>query len=257
MTPGTALKMLDMIEGTGQRVDLLTARVQALEAVVLMLVVSCAGLLVLCWFQLAALYCLARATLGPPPWEIDPTNPDPMTNWIWTDEPTRPPPRESAGRARDPIPQEGNDVLTRLPNAAELAAARLANEADRVRQTVGNWTPPKATTGAKPDESADDAPSIGNGGADPKPLRPCSVLVVAATADEADQLVRELRDRATTYTAAGTGGSLVGRAFDIIVYRPGWRGEKTQTHNPHPAADQWRTAVVRTRATRPGVELYL
>lgn len=130
--------------------------------------------------------------------------------------------------------------------AAEVAAANLANQAGKVRDAVGRWAAPKPKTdtlGAPPDAK----PGL------------CSVLVVAATDDKARQLVNELRDAPAEFTHVGTHGSLIGRGFDLIVYRPGWRGVKTTATNPHPAADTWKEAICLTRFRDPRQkwELYL
>ena len=69
MNATTGLKMLDAIELTGTRIDLLTARVQYLEWMAGALLLVCVALFVLSLLLFAMLYCLARATIGPPPWE--------------------------------------------------------------------------------------------------------------------------------------------------------------------------------------------
>ena len=132
-----------------------------------------------------------------------------------------------------------------LAERVALKAANVDVQAGKVRDALGRWAPPKVKS---PD----------TGGLVPGPQRGASVLVVAATHDEAAELVRHLRDSvAAEFEAAGTHAALTGRGYDVVVYRPGWRGVKTKTADPHPAADQWRTAIVRTRTVKPGVELYL
>lgn len=125
-----------------------------------------------------------------------------------------------------------------LAERVSIAAANLDVQAGKVRDALGRWSPPPIKVDGK------EAPG---------PMRGAKVLIVAATLDEADQLAAKLRDTAAEFTTVGTHGTLAGRAFDVVVYRPGWRGAKTA----HPAADQWRTAIVKTRQIHPGVELYL